>query len=69
MMWPLLGSLVLCCRGRRGRYVEGLRELFEVLELVGVVECRALRSAVVHPLSRGRLLVALVGAGRVMPAW
>ena len=31
---------VLC---RRGRYVEGLCELLEVLELVGVVDCRALR--------------------------
>jgi len=40
LMWPLLGSLVRLCR--RGRYVEGLRELFEVLELVVVVDCRAL---------------------------
>ena len=66
LMWPLLGSLVLCCQGCRGRYAMEL-------ELVGVVGCRALRSSVVQSLSRGRLLGALVGAGRFpaadAPAW
>ena len=69
----LVGLTCIVLPGLQGSICEGLRELFEELELVGGVGCRALRSSVVQSLSRGRLLGALVCAGRFpaadAPAW